>query len=87
MLHTFIMFVRAYEWAGPRDFALNKSGYDNNNCETLKLLWNTYGYCEKFTYFGAYLLKRTTFRPLIYRSWSHTGVTCVGSDFGGIIWL
>ena len=41
--------------------------------------------CKKLTYFGAYLL--TVFRPIIYRSWSRTGVPCVGSGFGGIIWL
>ena len=29
----------------------------------------------------------TTFRPVIYGPCSRTGVTCVVSDFGGIIWL
>ena len=32
--------------------------------------------CKKLTYFGAYLLKRTTFRPIISRSWSRTGGMC-----------
>jgi len=26
--------------------------------------------CKKLTYFGTHLLKRTTFRPTIYRYWS-----------------
>jgi len=25
--------------------------------------------CKKLTYFGAYLLKRTTFRPISHSSW------------------
>ena len=33
------------------------------------------------------VMKRTTFRLIGYESWSRTGVTCVGSGFGGITWL
>ena len=32
------------------------------------------------------MLKRT-FRPVTYRSWLLTGVTCVCSGFGAMIWL
>ena len=35
--------------------------------------------CKNLTYIGTYLLKHTTFRPIIYKSWSFTNITCVGS--------
>ena len=44
-------------------------------------------YCSMITYFGALFVEaRTTFRSVSYGTCSRTGVTCVASDFGRIIW-
>ena len=44
-------------------------------CSIINLLWSL---MSKMS---------TTFRPVSYGPCSRTGVTCVASDFGGIIWL
>jgi len=42
-------------------------------------------YWKILGYIGAYLLKRTTFWPISCRSCTHIGVTCISSDFSGIL--